>query len=188
MTRSSSPLFKDRSALSRLFMLFAVVLLVSACSSDGEEEVVLDGQDAAREGITDGPLNDIYQGDAQQGGPAPGTQADLVVNVGDRIFFGTDRYDLSTEARQVLDAQAAWLQQYPNLSVTIEGHADERGTREYNLALGERRANSVRNYLSALGIGPSRVNTVSFGKERPAVPGANESAWAQNRRSVTKVN
>jgi peptidoglycan-associated lipoprotein len=133
-------------------------------------------------------LNEIYQGDVTQGGPAPGTQADLVVNVGDRIFFATDSYSLSAEARQVLDAQAAWLQQYPNLSVTIEGHADERGTREYNLALGERRANSVRNYLSALGIGPSRVNTVSYGKERPAVPGANESAWSQNRRSVTKVN
>ncbi len=189
MTRFfSRPFFlKDSVALPRLFMIFAVVLLVSACSSTEEEDMVLDGQDAAREGITDGPLNEIYQGDAQ-GGPAPGTQADLVVNVGDRIFFGTDSYSLSTEARQVLDGQATWLQQYPNVSITIEGHADERGTREYNLALGERRANSVRNYLSALGLGPSRVNTVSFGKERPAVPGANESAWSQNRRSVTKVN
>lgn len=187
---SQTAFFKNSLGLSRLFMVLAVVLIVSACSSDGEEEVVLDGQgiEQQRDGITDGPLNEIYQGDVTQGGPAPGTQADLVVNVGDRIFFATDSYSLSTEARQVLDAQAAWLQQYPNLSVTIEGHADERGTREYNLALGERRANSVRNYLSALGIGPSRVNTVSYGKERPAVPGANESAWSQNRRGVTKVN
>jgi len=190
MTRSffQTIFSKNSIELPRLFMVLAVVLLVSACSSTDDEEVVLDGQSAVeRDGITDGPLNDIYQGDAQ-GGPAPGTQADLVVNVGDRIFFGTDSYSLSTEARQVLDAQATWLQQYPNLSITVEGHADERGTREYNLALGERRANSVRNYLSALGLGPSRVNTVSFGKERPAVPGANESAWSQNRRSVTKVN
>ena len=179
---------QDRLPLSRLLMIFAVVFLVTACSSDDEmADEGLETSSVQRDGITDGPLNEIYQGDAQ-GGPAPGTQADLVVNVGDRIFFGTDRYDLSNEARMTLDKQAAWLQQYPNLSVTIEGHADERGTREYNLALGERRANSVRNYLSALGIGPSRVNTVSFGKERPAVPGANESAWSQNRRSVTKVD
>ena len=174
-------------------MILAVVLLVSACSSDGEDEgeqVVLDGTSAQqRDTISDGPLGEIYDGDASAaGGPAPGTQADLVVNVGDRIFFGTDRYDLSSEGRQTLDAQAAWLQQYPNLSVTIEGHADERGTREYNLALGERRANSVRNYLAALGVSPSRINTVSYGKERPAVPGANDSAWSQNRRGVTKVN
>ena len=177
-----------RSYLSRVMMMFAVVLLVAACSST-DEEVVLDGQSATeREGITDGPLGEIYQGDAPQGGPAPGTQADLVVNVGDRVFFGTDRYDLSAEARQVLDSQAAWMQQYSNVSITIEGHADERGTREYNLALGERRANSVRNYLSALGVSPTRINVVSFGKERPAVPGANEAAWSQNRRSVSKVN
>ncbi|MEM7651077.1 MAG: peptidoglycan-associated lipoprotein Pal [Pseudomonadota bacterium] len=190
MTRLSSRIAHDQFKFSRFFMIMAVVLLVSACSSNEEEELVLDGQSAAasRDGITDGPLDEIYQGDVQQGGPAPGTQADLVVNVGDRVFFGTDRFDLSAEARQVLDSQAAWLQQYPNLSITIEGHADERGTREYNLALGERRANSVRNYLAALGVSASRVNTVSFGKERPAVPGANDGAWSQNRRSVTKVN
>jgi len=189
MFRSVSPqsFFKDRSLIARFCMIFAVMFVVSACSSTDEETVDLSGESAQREGITDGPLDEIYQGDAEQGA-APGTQADLVVNVGDRIFFGTDRYDLSTEARQTLDAQAEWLRQYPNLNVTIEGHADERGTREYNLALGERRANSVRNYLVALGVSPTRVNTVSFGKERPAVPGANESAWSQNRRSVTKVN
>lgn len=187
MTCSASRSFKDRFALSRYMMIFAAVLLVTACSSDDEmTDEGLETSSVQRDGITDGPLNEIYQGDAQ-GGPTPGTQADLVVNVGDRIFFGTDRYDLSNEARATLDKQAAWLNQYSSLNVTIEGHADERGTREYNLALGERRANSVRNYLSALGIGPSRVSTVSYGKERPAVPGANESAWNQNRRAVTKV-
>ena len=180
-----------RSDVSRYLMIFAVIFLVSACSSNEEEELVLDGQgvSAENQAISDGPLGEIYQGDAvDPNGPTPGTQADLVVNVGDRVFFGTDRYDLSAEARQILDKQASWLEQYPNVNVTIEGHADERGTREYNLALGERRANSVKNYLTALGVSPARINVVSFGKERPAVPGANEAAWAQNRRGTTKVN
>ena len=175
--------------LARMLMIFAVMVLVTACSTT-DEETTLDGQTTAqREGITDGPLNDIYQGDSiDQEGPAPGTQADLVVNVGDRVFFGTDQYNISPEARGTLEKQANWLAQYPNLTVTVEGHADERGTREYNLALGERRANSVKNYLVALGVDPRRIETITYGKERPAVPGANESAWAQNRRGVTKVN
>ncbi|WP_431854190.1 peptidoglycan-associated lipoprotein Pal [Azospirillum sp.] len=118
----------------------------------------------------------------------PGSQEDLVVNVGDRVFYGFDRYDLSPEARATLDRQAAWLKQYPNVTVTIEGHADERGTREYNLALGERRANSAKNYLVAQGTNPSRVKVISYGKERPAVLGSNEAAWAQNRRGVTVVD
>lgn len=189
MTRPSShtSFSKARLKLSRLFMIFVTVLVVSACSGTDDEEVAFDAQAAEREGITDGPLDEIYQGD-NASSAEPGTQADLVVNVGDRVFFGTNRYDLSAEAREVLDKQAAWLREYPNVNITIEGHADERGTREYNIALGERRANSVRSYLSALGISPLRLNVVSFGKERPAVPGANESAWAQNRRSVAKVN
>ncbi|AWK85521.1 peptidoglycan-associated lipoprotein Pal [Azospirillum thermophilum] len=118
----------------------------------------------------------------------PGSAEDFVVNVGDRVFFGFDRYDLSPEARATLDRQAKWLQTYPQVTVTVEGHADERGTREYNLALGERRANSVKNYLVANGVSASRVSTVSYGKERPAVTGSNEAAWSQNRRGVTVVN
>lgn len=171
--------------LTRYLMIFAVLFVVSACSST-DDETMVDQDASAREGITEGPLTDIYGDDLA--GPAPGTQADLVVNVGDRIFFGTDRYDLSTEARTVLDAQAGWLNQYPNLNVTVEGHADERGTREYNLALGDRRANSVKSYLVALGVTPSRITTISYGKERPAVPGSSDDAWSQNRRSVTKVD
>ncbi len=175
--------------LARFFMIFAVMVLVTACSTD-DEAMMDDGAPVItteREGITAGPLADIYD-EGQQGGTAPGTQADLVVNVGDRIFFGYDRYDLTPEAREILDAQANWLRQYQDLNITIEGHADERGTREYNLALGERRANSVRGYLIALGVNPSRVGTISYGKERPAVPGSNETSWAQNRRGVTKVD
>ena len=118
----------------------------------------------------------------------PGSQEDLVVNVGDRVFYGFNRYDLTPEARATLDRQAAWLKQYPNVTVTVEGHADERGTREFNLALGERRANSAKNYLVAQGTNPSRVKTISYGKERPAVLGSTEAAWAQNRRGVTVVD
>ena len=168
--------------LARYLMMFAVLFVVSACSSTDESTL----DESATGAESTGPLSDIYGG--EQGGPAPGTQADLVVNVGDRVFFGYDRFDLTTEARTVLDNQASWLQRYPNLNITIEGHSDERGTREYNLALGERRANSVKNYLVALGIPASRVTTISYGKERPAVTGADDSSWAQNRRGVTKVD
>ncbi len=174
--------------LSRFLMMFAVVVLVSACSTT-DEDATLDSQTTLDGGIdAGGPLSDIY--DAQTldtSGAVPGSQQDLVVNVGDRVFFGTDRYDVSSEARMVLERQANWLAQYPSLSIFVEGHADERGTREYNLALGERRANSVKNYLVALGVDPSRIETVTFGKERPAVPGFDESAWSQNRRGVSRV-
>lgn len=120
-------------------------------------------------------------------GPAPGSQEDFVVNVGDRVFFDFDKYNLKPGAQDTLKKQAAWLQKYPNVTVTIEGHCDERGTREYNLALGERRANAVKDYLSALGIARTRVNTISYGKERPVALGHNEAAWAQNRRGVTTL-
>jgi peptidoglycan-associated lipoprotein len=121
-------------------------------------------------------------------GPTPGTQEHLVVNVGDRVFFDFDRSDLRPEARATVEALAAWLGSYPAVTLTIEGHCDERGTREYNLALGERRANAVRDYLIALGVDAGRLNTISYGKERPAVLGSNEEAWAQNRRAVFVVN
>ncbi len=168
---------------TKLIMVFAVMVLVSACSTDDEASME-DQAGMARDGISDNALGDVYGNT----GVAPGTQEDLVANVGDRIFFGYDRFDLSGEARSVLDAQAQWLAQYSTLAITVEGHADERGTREYNLALGERRASSVKNYLVALGVNPSRINTISYGKERPAVPGSDESSWTQNRRGVTKVN
>ncbi len=120
-------------------------------------------------------------------GPKPGSQEDLAVNVGDRVLFGFDKYDLTPEARAILQKQAVWLRRYPSVTVTIEGHTDERGTREYNLALGERRANAVRDYLVALGVEASRLKTISYGKERPVALGSNEEAWAKNRRAVTVV-
>lgn len=171
----------------RYLTIFALVFVLSACSST-QDETVIDAKDVITSDANTsgaGPLDDIYAEDINSA--SSGTQADLVTNVGDRVFFGYDRYDLSAEARNILEGQANWLNQYSSLNVTVEGHADERGTREYNLALSERRANSVKNYLIALGVDPRRINVIGFGKERPAVPGANETAWAQNRRAVTKV-
>jgi peptidoglycan-associated lipoprotein len=118
----------------------------------------------------------------------PGSRADFLQSVtSDRVFFDTDSYTVDDRARAVLDAQAQWLNRNPNVRVTIEGHCDERGTREYNLALGDRRANAVRDYLQSRGVAASRMQTISWGKERPAVDGHDESAWAQNRRAVTVV-
>ncbi len=118
----------------------------------------------------------------------PGSQQDLQQNAGDRIFFATDESTITSEGREILVRQAEWLKRYPAVTITIEGHCDERGVREYNLALGERRANMARQVLLALGVDPGRVATTSYGKERPAVIGSNEAAWAQNRRAVTIVN
>lgn len=124
-------------------------------------------------------------GGANSGPATPGTQADLAQNVGDRVFFETDSSSLTTEAQGTLDRQAAWLKQYSNVNVTVEGHCDERGTREYNLALGERRANAAKKYLVGVGVTGNRVSTISYGKERPAVIGSDENSWDQNRRAVT---
>ncbi len=127
-------------------------------------------------------------GGAGVNAPRPGTAEDFVVNVGDRVFYDFDKYNLKPEARDILQRQATWLKKYPSVTISVEGHCDERGTREYNLALGERRANSAKNYLVALGVNPNRVKTISYGKERPAVNGSNDAAWAQNRRAVTVVS
>ena len=120
----------------------------------------------------------------------PGSRADFLQSVGqygDRVFFDYDSFAIDDQDRATLDGQAAWLQRYPNVRVTIEGHADERGTREYNLALGDRRANAAKNYLAARGINPSRMTVISYGKEQPVALGSDENAWAQNRRAVTVV-
>ena len=110
------------------------------------------------------------------------------IQVGDRVFFNYDSYTLSQESQSVLQRQAQFLRQFPNLTITVEGHCDERGTREYNLALGERRANAVKDYMIGLGMDANRIRTISYGKERPVVLGATDQVWAQNRRSVTVIN
>lgn len=121
------------------------------------------------------------------GSAAPGSEQDFVVNVGDRIYFDLDSYSVRQDAYPRLDAQVAWLQRYPSVTVRIEGNADERGTREYNLALGARRAESVRTYLIERGIPAGRIDTISFGKERPIAEGSNEEAWARNRNAHTAI-
>lgn len=167
----------------RFVSVLAALLLLAACETASEESGTGSGTGAATSppaetgGTTAEPLP----------GPKPGSAEDFVVNVGDRVFFDFDRYNLKPKARETLQRQAAWLKRYPSVLIAVEGHADERGTREYNLALGERRANSAKNYLVALGIDPNRIRTISYGKERPAVPGSNEAAWAQNRRAVTVI-
>ena len=167
----------------RLLSLLAVLVIVAGCSKNEPDTgvVTTDGDLTASDRA---PISTI---DQTSGGPLAGTQQDLVVNVGDRVFFGYDQHDLNGEARSTVERQAQWLNTYPNVNVVIEGHADERGTREYNLALGEKRAMTIRNYLIANGVSTGRIQTISYGKERPAVMGADESSWAQNRRGVLVV-
>ena len=118
----------------------------------------------------------------------PGSRADFERSVtSNTINFGLDQYDIDPRAREILDSQSQWLSRYPNVAITLEGHADERGTREYNLALGDRRANAAKNYLAARGVNPARISTISYGKERPIALGSDEASWAQNRRAVTIV-
>ncbi len=119
------------------------------------------------------------------GAATPGSTQDFTVNVGDRIFFDTDSTSIRADAQQTLDRQAQWLAKYPNYAITIEGHADERGTREYNLALGARRAAVTRDYLASRGVPASRMKTISYGKERPVAVCDDISCWSQNRRAVT---
>jgi peptidoglycan-associated lipoprotein len=120
-------------------------------------------------------------------GLVPGSQQDFVVNVGDRIYFDTDSSSIRADAKSILDAQAAWLSRYPSVKVRLEGNADERGTREYNFALGARRAESVAEYLTSRGVVPSRISTISYGKENPIAFGASEESWAQNRNTKTTL-
>ena len=156
----------------RLIAVAGALLMLAACSSAPEAPAV-------------GPGPGGPSGASRFG---PGSQQDLAATAGDRIFFAFDSADISGESKQILQRQADWLRRYANVTVTIEGHCDERGTREYNLALGERRAQAAKNVLVALGIPASRIATISYGKERPAVPGSTEEAYAQNRRAVTTVN
>ena len=162
----------------KILSIFAVLALLTAC------ETAPDGSGSSS-GAGGGSSATSSSG---AGGPRAGTQEDLVVNVGDRVFFGFNKFKLSAAARGTLEKQSAWLKKYGSVTIVIEGHADERGTREYNLALGARRANSAKDYLVTLGISPSRIKTISYGEERPVALGSSEKSWSQNRRSVTVVS
>jgi peptidoglycan-associated lipoprotein len=168
--------------MKRSLMLAAVVAmaLTAGCAKKAPKELP--------PGPGPGTETGAATGEDGSGTVRPGSQQDFIQNVpSDRILFDTDMYNVDDQDREILDAQAAWLQRYPNVRVTIEGHADERGTREYNLALGDRRANAAKNYLQSRGIDASRMSVISWGKERPEALGSDESAWARNRRAVTIV-
>ena len=162
--------------LPRLIAIAVALLMLAACSSTPE---------APAGGPGGGPGAGMGGGAPSYG---PGSQQDLAATAGDRVFFAFDSAEISSEGQQILQRQADWLRRYPNVSVTVEGHCDERGTREYNLALGERRATAAKNVLVAAGIPASRVSTISYGKERPIVPGSTDDAYAQNRVAITTVN
>ena len=163
-----------------------MVLFVAACATTPKDTADSSGSGSSSSGSDVSSEGTITE--TSGSGIVSGSQEDLIVNVGDRVFFGYDSSDLDSDALELLQDQVAWLKQNSDVKVTIEGHCDERGTREYNLALGEKRAQAVKNYLIGLGINPDRVSTISYGKERPAVVGSNDGAWAQNRRSVSLVN
>ena len=165
----------------KVLAILAAAALIAGCETAPEEQAAASGAGGSGAAVTSQPDTAT----TQRVGPVPGSKEDFVVNVGDRVFFDFDKYDITPEGQAVLKKQAAWLANYPSVMISVEGHCDERGTREYNLALGERRANAVKDYLSALGIARTRVNTISYGKERPVALGHDEAAWAQNRRGVT---
>ena len=154
----------------RWTMIAALTLSLGACAN--------------KELTPEGALN----GNGKFGSASPGTQRDFTQNVGDIVYFSTDSVDLTPEATQTLAKQAQWLQQYPQYTITIEGHADERGTREYNIALGAKRATTTRNYLASNGVNASRIRTISYGKERPVAVCNDISCWSQNRRAQTVLN
>jgi peptidoglycan-associated lipoprotein len=164
--------------LRSLSLLAATVLLLAACKQTPPDS---GNQSGATSTASPAPTT-------ASSGVVKGSREDFIQNVGDRVFFDFDKSDIKPEGRQTLDKQATWLKQYASVTVTIEGNCDDRGTREYNLALGNRRANAVKNALVALGIPASRIQTISYGKERPSVVGDNEAAWAQNRNGITAIN
>jgi peptidoglycan-associated lipoprotein len=181
----------------KLFGIFAALLLIAACettpeesadsvsSGDSTESMDSDMQEEQAESMDESM--DSMDKSEEERGPVPGSDEDFY-SLGDRVFFDLDKFSLKAAARRVLERQADWLNTYENVSITIEGHCDERGTREYNLALGERRASALKNYLISLGVDPGRISTLSYGKERPDALGSNEAAWSQNRRGVSVIN
>lgn len=180
MLTSSLPTNK----IMRLALVFAATASMAACASKPKPQpgpVPGPTTQAPEAPVVPGPPGDVGQA------AVPGSEQDFVINVGDRVYFDFDSYDIRNDAGPVLDAQAAWLNRYPSVRVRIEGNADERGTREYNLALGARRANSVRDYLVARGVSASRISTISYGKEQPIDPGTTEEAYQRNRNARTAI-
>ncbi len=173
-----------------MFSLIGVVALMAACSTDKDAAGDMEGapveQGAGYYGQGTGTTGNIQSGSL--GELTPGSQAELVATIGDRVFFDFNSAQVRGSNKETLRRQAEWLKRHPSINVTIEGHADERGTREYNIALGERRASAVRDFLISEGVSANRISTISYGKEHPEYLGSNEAAWSKNRRAVTVVN
>ncbi|HEU0134958.1 MAG TPA: peptidoglycan-associated lipoprotein Pal, partial [Allosphingosinicella sp.] len=175
-----------RNSPWKVAAIAAALAMTAGCGKKAPKDLPPPPGDSADAGTAGGV--DDGSGSDPSGGTGPGSREDFIRSVGlegDRVFFDTDQFDLDDRDRSTLDVQATWLNRYPNVRVTIEGHADERGTRDYNLALGDRRANAAKNHLAARGVSPDRMTVISYGKERPEALGSDESAWAQNRRAVT---
>jgi peptidoglycan-associated lipoprotein len=164
----------------KFVLLASVLLLTAACTSTDADK-----RGVQRPANAEGSPDSVYESALPE--YVAGTQEDLVSHVGDRIFFGFDSSELSENAQRTMQRQSEWMKMNPDLKVILEGHCDERGTREYNLALGERRAAAAKNYLVSLGIDGSRISIISYGKEHPVDPESSEVAWSKNRRAVTVV-
>ena len=184
----------NRKTALRWMPVLAAAAILAGCGSTpkAKPEVTpnVDAGAGAAEGADAagaGSVKPVARPPGVTGAPIPGTVQDFIINVSDRVFFDVDQYEVREDAGAILERQAAWLNRYPAVQVRIEGNADERGTREYNIALGSRRATAVRDYLVSLGVSPSRISTVSFGKERPIDPGADDEAFRRNRNARTTI-
>ena len=168
----------------KFLSIAAALLLVAACATESTDEGKTAGAgDSKTKAASSAPSSSGNTGSTVSA-PSAGS-AEEFITIGDRVYFGFNKAEVRNSDAATLNDQAAWLKKYPSITIVVEGHCDERGTREFNLALGERRANAVKEYLMGRGISADRVQTVSYGKERPAVLGSNDSAWQQNRRGVS---
>ena len=172
--------------LNKIFVMMGLVILLASCETASQKAV--SGSAASSGSSSTSKADSVKKKGSSLFAQAKETASDKLISVGDRVYFGYDSADLSNEAKQLLDKQSRFLRANSDLSFTIEGHCDERGTREYNLALGEQRATAVRDYLVIEGIDPDRLRVISYGKEKPAVIGANDMAWSKNRRAVTTID
>jgi peptidoglycan-associated lipoprotein len=170
-------MMNSHSSSFKLVLALGLALSLAACSKKNAASLDAKGLGAPGAG------SELAGSQAQ----VPGSEADFAANVGDRVYFENDQFTLTAEAKEILVRQASWLKQYPDISVQIEGHADERGTREYNISLSARRATNTRNFLISQGISTARISTIAYGKERPAKLCDAEECWSQNRRAVTVI-
>jgi peptidoglycan-associated lipoprotein len=177
---------KTKTVVKTALVAF-VLTSVAACSEKPKPVAAVPTPPPAEQPSQPTPPPPVKPVATQPAGIVPGSQQDFVVNVGDRVYFDTDQSSIRSDAQGILSAQAAWLNRYPSVRVRIEGNADERGTREYNFALGARRAEAVSEFLTSKGVDPSRISTISYGKEQPINPGSDEDAWAQNRNAHTAL-